>query len=94
MQSRIKLHELGITERGGLRVGQLHMSENSQLDVLAIADFLDVRLIDGGDTAVLRFRAPDDREVAVLVPREPAVALQEHLTTILALPLSRSAWKR
>ena len=47
--------------------------------VLSVASFIDVELMDGGDTVAIRFQAPDGREVAVLVPRAAASALQTQL---------------
>ena len=41
--------------------------------VLSVSAFVGIEPIDGGDTLIVRFKAPDGREIALLVPK-PAVA--------------------
>lgn len=67
----------------------LPMAESNQPVVLAVATFLGVRSIDGGDTVVLQFEGPDGREIAVLVPRQTALDLQIPLAEVLTLLPSR-----
>ena len=76
--------------RGALveRQGSL-MVESNQPVVLAVATFLSVRSIDGGDTVVMQFKGPDGREIAVLVPRQAALELHTPLADVLALVSSR-----
>ena len=66
------------------------MADDDQPRVLSVSSFVGIQLIDGGDTVALQFRAPDGRDVAVLVPREPASDLHLHLTAALAQSLSRN----
>ena len=47
--------------------------------VLAVAAFTGIETIDGGDTAVVRFNAPDGREVALLIPQRAIADLKGHL---------------
>ena len=49
------------------------MSDVMRPVVLSVTEFVGVEPIDGGDTFVVRFKAPDGREIALLVPK-PAVA--------------------
>lgn len=65
------------------------MTETSRPVVLSAATFTHAQLIDGGDTIVLQFEAPDGRGVAILVPRKAALALQPSLAAALAQPRSR-----
>jgi hypothetical protein len=65
------------------------MTENIRPVVLSVASFTDVELMDGGDTLAMRFQAPDGREVAMLVPRAAAFALQTQLADILTQSLLR-----
>jgi hypothetical protein len=37
--------------------------------VLSVSEFVGIEPIDGGDTIVVRFQAPDGREIALLVPK-------------------------
>ena len=67
----------------------VRMPETNRPVVLSVASVTDVQPMDGGDTLAVRFEAPDGREVAVLVPRGAAAALQAHLADILARPLCR-----
>ena len=62
------------------------MTENNRPVVLSVARFSGVRLIDGGDTVLVRFEAPDGREIAILVPQRAASALNTHLPDVLARP--------
>ena len=48
--------------------------------VLSLAKFVGIEAIDGGDTIVVRFKAPDGREVALLVPQRAITDLQASLT--------------
>lgn len=49
------------------------VSDTMRPVVLSVTEFIGVERIDGGDTSVVRFIAPDGREVAILVP-QPAIA--------------------
>lgn len=69
------------------------MADDDQPRVLSVSSFVGVRLIDGGDTAVMRFLAPDSREIAVLVPRQAALALQANLFDQLSQTVSRDFHK-
>lgn len=46
------------------------MSETMRPVVLSVSSFTGIEPIDGGDTIVVRFQAPDGREVALLVPKQ------------------------
>jgi hypothetical protein len=70
------------------------MANDAQPRVLAVAGFVDVRLIDGGDTIAVRFEGPDGREVAVLVPRAAATLLQTHLADALSQPVASGRFHR
>ena len=37
--------------------------------VLSVSEFVGIEPIDGGDTIVVWFQAPDGREIALLVPK-------------------------
>lgn len=65
------------------------MSDSNQLKVVSTASFTSLRLIDGGDTVAMTFQAADGSDVAVLVPRKAASAMQAQLADILTLPLTR-----
>ena len=52
------------------------MPENAKPVVLLVAEFTSVEVMDGGDTRAVRFKAPDGREVAMLVPQWAAENLQ------------------
>jgi hypothetical protein len=50
----------------------MRMTENNHPVVLSVASFIGVQTMDSGDTLAMRFRAPDDRELVILVPRQVA----------------------
>jgi hypothetical protein len=60
------------------------MTENDPPLVLSVASFIGVQAMDSGDTLAMRFRAPDDRELVILVPRQAAAALQPQVSEVLA----------
>ena len=45
------------------------MSDVMRPVVLSVSEFVGIEPIDGGDTIVVRFQAPDGREIALLVPK-------------------------
>jgi len=47
--------------------------------VLSVTEFVGVEPIDGGDTLVVRFKAPDGREIVLLVPKPAVADLREAL---------------
>lgn len=47
--------------------------------VLPVAALKATETIDGGDTLVVRFEAPDGREIALLLPRKAASELKVRL---------------
>ncbi|HEX8416144.1 MAG TPA: hypothetical protein VF641_00930 [Methylobacterium sp.] len=47
--------------------------------VLSVAALKATETIDGGDTVVVRFEAPDGREIALLIPRKAASELGDRL---------------
>lgn len=53
--------------KGALR--SLPVSEPMRPVVLSVRSFTGLEPIDGGDTIVVRFQAPDGREIALLVPK-------------------------
>ena len=56
------------------------MPENARPVVLSVAEFTRVEVMDGGDTLAVRFKAPDGREIALLVPQRAATNLQAQIT--------------
>lgn len=44
--------------------------------VLSIAEATGVQVMDGGDTLALRFKAPDGREIALVIPQKAVATLQ------------------
>ncbi|WP_082523851.1 hypothetical protein [Methylobacterium sp. Leaf399] len=48
--------------------------------VVSVAGFIGVEPIDGGDTIAVRFKAPDDGEITILVPQKAIADLQTALT--------------
>ena len=55
-------------------VGSIELPPHDMFPVvLSVADFMGIEPIDGGDTTVVRFNAPDGCEIALLVPK-PAIA--------------------
>jgi hypothetical protein len=62
------------------------MTDNKHPVVLSVASFIGVQTMDSGDTLALRFRAPDDRELVILVPRQVAATLQPQVSEMLAQP--------
>jgi uncharacterized BrkB/YihY/UPF0761 family membrane protein len=66
----------------------MRMTENNHPVVLSVASFIGVQTMDSGDTLAMRFRAPDDRELVILVPRQVAAALQPQVSEVLAQPRS------
>lgn len=52
------------------------MSDNQHPIVMSVKAFTSIEAIDAGNTVVVRFTAPDDREIALLVPRKAIAALQ------------------
>jgi len=67
--------------RDGARWSQ-PVPENLRPVVLSVAAFKDMEAIDGGDTIVVRFVAPDGREIALLVPRDALTGLKTRLSSI------------
>lgn len=61
------------------------MGRDDQRVVLSVSKFTDARLIDGGDTVTVFFEAPDGRQTAILIPRQPASELQSSLVELLAV---------
>lgn len=55
------------------------MLDNSRPVVLSVAAFTCLETIDGGDTIVVRFKAPDGREIALLVPQTVMADLKGRL---------------
>jgi hypothetical protein len=64
----------------------MRMTDNNHPVVLSVARFIGVQTMDSGDTLAMRFRAPDDRELVILVPRHVAAALQPQVSEVLAQP--------
>lgn len=52
------------------------MPDNMRPVVLSVAAFKDIDTIDGGDMVVVRFNAPDGREVAILIPQSAIADLK------------------
>ena len=52
------------------------MSDVMRPVVLSVTEFVGVEPIDGGDTFVVRFKAPDGREIALLVPKPAFTGLR------------------
>lgn len=50
--------------------------------VLSVAAFKSMESIDGGDTIVVRFAAPDGREIALLVPLDAVTGLKSRLSSL------------
>ena len=50
--------------------------------VLSVAAFKGMEAIDGGDTIVVRFVAPDGREIALLVPQDAVAGLKTRLSSL------------
>ena len=48
------------------------MSDLVRPVVLSVTEFVGAEPIDGGETIVVRYKAPDGREIALLVPK-PAI---------------------
>ena len=65
------------------------MSDTMRPVVLSLTKFVGIEAIDGGDTIVVRFQAPDGREVVLLIPQRAMTDLQASLTG--TLPQSGSA---
>jgi hypothetical protein len=57
--------------------------------VLSVATFSDIEAIDGGDTIVVRFTAPDGREIVLLVPQQAVADLKSRLADAPLQPASR-----
>lgn len=55
------------------------MSDTLRPIVLSVKAFTSVEAIDGGDTLVVRFKAPDGREIALLVPQQAIADLRLQL---------------
>lgn len=51
--------------------------------VLSVATFGDIEAIDGGDTIVVRFVAPDGRDVSLLIPRDAVAGLKTQLSILV-----------
>lgn len=51
--------------------------------VLSVKSFIGIEPIDGGDTIVVRFQAPDGREIALLAPRQ---VVRELATALAGVP--------
>lgn len=58
------------------------MSDNLRPVVLSVAAFKNMEAIDGGDTIVVRFVAPDGREIALLVPLDALTGLKTRLSSL------------
>ncbi|MDR7039190.1 hypothetical protein J2X36_003963 [Methylobacterium sp. BE186] len=52
------------------------MPETMRPVVLSVRAFKGLMAIDGGDTVVVRFEAPDGREIALLVPKKALADLR------------------
>lgn len=59
------------------------MTDYNRPVVLSVASFTDVQQMDGGDTLVVRFEAPDGRDLVMLVPRRAAWPCRRTLLTFL-----------
>ena len=64
------------------------MTQNNRPVVLSAANVIGVRMVDGGDTVALQLETPDDRELAILVPRAAASVLRMALADVLDQPHS------
>lgn len=62
--------DLAVSNGAEGRPSELAVSETMRPVVLSVRSFTGIEPIDGGDTVVVRFQAPDGREVALLVPKE------------------------
>ena len=65
------------------------MPENARPVVLSVAEFTRVEVMDGGDTLAVRFKAPDGREIALLVPQMAAENLQAQVADGLEIARER-----
>ena len=65
------------------------MPEKARPVVLSVAKFTSVEAMDGGDTLAMRFKAPDGREIALLVPQRAVADLQAQITDELEVAQKR-----
>ena len=63
------------------------MIENARPIVLSVTQFTSVEVMDSGDTLAVRFKAPDGREIALLVPQQAAADL--HAQIIVELEVAQ-----
>ena len=70
--------------RGVSTYKALQMIEENKLSVISIAEFVDAKCIDGGDTLAMRFLKPGEQELVVLVPRQVAIVLHSQISEVLA----------
>ena len=62
--------------------------------VLSVAEATSVHAMDGGDTLALRFKAPNGREITLVVPQKAAANLQAHISDGLEAALEQRSTRR
>jgi hypothetical protein len=67
----------------------LRVAKNDHPLVLSVATLIGIEMIDGGDTAAMRFRGADGEEVGMLIPRKTASLILAELSDALAQPHRR-----